>query len=216
MSDGSSSFQALAARIDRLEAQTRRLKVLLFVALVAVIVAGAAAGTVAQQRSISFKDSYGIVKVSADGLYLYDKHNVARMALYISNTDQPVMRLRDRNGKDRMFFGLTGSGDVPRMQYNDPAENERLYVGLTTQGTGQFQTYTAGGTNMTSIDDDQIRVSDDNGKQRIYLGVSSTLDPFLRMYNADSTVRLYAGIFTDGKAGFAAYDTDGTNTWSQP
>jgi hypothetical protein len=214
-----SSFYALEQRIDALERQTHRLKRLLFVFLVMVLALGSAAGTIAQQRALSFSNSTGKVRVDATGfalydsaghkrltlgfntanepgMYIWDKNGVDRLGAYMSAKGQPVFRLTDAAKNDRAFFGLTGDAHEPRISLEDASGNERFYVGLSTANSALL-------TMSTTSNKEVIRMQGSDA-------------PFLRFSDGTGTTRGYAGIFTDGSAGFASYNESGTQTWTAP
>ncbi len=165
----STTLVALAARVDSLERQSRRLKILLFTSLVLVLALGAAAGSIAQQTSVSFRDSSGSVKLSAAGLYFYDNHGAKRM-----------------------------------------------FVGLTTANTGLVRMFNASAVEETSLEEDFLKIRDTSGTERVFLGTSTSNDPIMRMYDSSHTERVYAGVYTDGSAGFSAFDSSGAAHWSSP
>lgn len=216
MTVDSSSLQALSERVSALERQSRRLKGMLVGAFALVLVLGGVSSTVAAQHSISFSGPSGIVKLSADGLWFYDKHGSPRLAEYIStDSHQPVIRMRDSKDRDAVYFGLT-SGERPRLSFLDSSNQERLFVGLTTENTGLVRTFTNAGKDQTSLEDDFLRIRDTSGTEQIYIGVSTDNSPILKMFDASHTERLYAGLYNDGKSGFAAYDSGGSAAWSSP
>lgn len=238
MSDAS-SFSSLDARIERLEGQIRGLKRLLLVALVGVVAAFGAGAAGAAQKALTFADAAGHTRVKIDAggvqmydasgarrvllgfnstghpsLYLEDPHGNYALGAYISDKEQPVIRLGDSQDKGRAYFGLTADQHEPRIEFDDAQENERLYVGLTTESSGLVRAFTSGGKNQTSLEDDKVTVTDGNGNERIYLGTSDSGDGILETYDSTDRERTYAGVFTDGKAGFQSYDTSGTADWN--
>lgn len=216
MTVDSSALLALSERVSALERQSRRLKGMLVGAFALVLVLGAASSTIAAQHSISFSGPQGIVKLSADGLWFYDKHGSPRLAEYMSaDSHEPVIRMRDAKDRDAVYFGLT-SGERPRLSFMDTSNNERLYVGLSTEETGLVRTFTSAGKDQTSLEDDFLRIRDTSGTEQLYIGVSSDNSPILKMFDSSHTERLYAGIYSDGKSGFSAYDSGGDSAWSSP
>lgn len=238
MSDAS-SFSGMDARIETLERQIRSLRRLLFVALAGVVAAFGAGAAGAAQRTLSFADSSGHtrVKIDAGGVqmydaagnrrilmgfnssgkpsfYLEDAHGNYPLGAYISNENQPVFRLADEHDKARAYFGLTADSHQPRIEFDDAQENERLYVGLTNQATGLVRSFTVAGKDQSSLEDDKLTITDDNGNERVYLGTSDSDDGIFELYDSNSRQRAYAGIYTDGAAGFQSYDTNGTATWN--
>lgn len=238
MSDAS-SYSALDARLERLERQTRSLKRLLILALAAVVVAFGAGAAGAAQKALTFTDSHGHtrVKVDAGGVQMYDAAGNRRMLLgfnttgnpslyledahgnyllgaYVSDKQQPVIRIADSNDKGRLYLGLTADQHQPRMEFDDAQENERLYVGLTTESSGLVRAFTAGGKEQTSLEEDKVQITDGSGNERIYLGTTSSGDGILKTFDSSDRERTYAGVFTDGKAGYQSYDASGTADWN--
>ena len=160
MSDA--SLMALTARVEALERQSRRLKVLLFGAFVLVLGLGAVSGTIAQQKSISFSDSTGSVNLSSAGLYFYDSSHKKRMfvGLTTSNTglirifntngeeetslEDTFLKIRDTAGTERVFLGTSTSND-PIMRMYDAQHTERIYAGVYTDNSAGFSAYDSSG-----------------------------------------------------------------------
>lgn len=238
MSDAS-AFSGLEARFDRLERQVRSLKRLLLLSLVGVVAAFGAGAAGAAQKALTFADAQGHarVKIDATGVQMYDAGGKRRVLLgfnttghpslyledgsgnyrlgaYISDKEQPVIRLADANDKGRAYFGLTADQHQPRIEFDDAQENERLYVGLTTSSSGLVRSFTAGGKDQTSLEEDKVTITDGSGNERIYLGTTDSGDGILKTYDSEDRERTYAGVFTDGKAGFQSYDTGGTADWN--
>jgi hypothetical protein len=238
MSDAS-SIPGLDARLDRLEGQVRSLKRLLLIALAAIVAAFGAGAASAAQKNLTFADAQGHtrVKIDASGIQMFDASGRRRMLVgfnqsakpsfylqdargnyvlgeYISDKDQPVIRLADEQNIGRAYFGLTADKHQPRIEFDDAQNNQRLYVGLTDESTGLVRTYTSGGKDQTSLEQDKIWVTDGSGNNRIYLGSSSSGDGILKMYDAGSRERIYAGVFTDETAGFQSLDGSGNVVWS--
>ncbi len=238
MSDAS-SISAVDARLERLEAQVRGLKRLLLIALAGVVAAIGAGAASAAQKSLTFADAQGHtrVKVDAGGFQMFDAAGHRRILLgfnqdskpsfylqdprgnyvlgaYISDKDQPVIRIADSHNAGRAYFGLTADQHQPRIEFDDAQNNERLYVGLTDQSTGLIRTYTSGGKDQTSLEEDKIWITDGSGNNRIYLGTSDSGDGILKMYDSSTRERIYAGVFTDATSGFQSLDAGGGVTWS--
>ncbi len=209
-------MQSLMTRVESLERRTRALNVFLFAGIVILLVLGAVSATVAQQRSLDFRGGTGHVKLSADGLYFYDKKGVARLAIYLSNQQEPVIRLKDASDRARSYFSLTADAETPRVEFDDTSGQQRLYVGLATEQTGLVRTFTKSGGIQTSLEDDFLRIRDSSGVEQLYLGVSTENKPMLKMWDASHTERLFAGVYTDGSSGFTAYNASGNSTWSSP
>jgi hypothetical protein len=236
----------LNGRVEMLERQVRTLKRLFFGAIAAAIVVAGGAGAFAQvqaqaqQQAMTWTNANGgSVKIDGTGvqmynsanqrvlllgfntsshpsLYLQDAKGNYRFGAYISDDDQPVIRMGDANDKARIYFGLTAQAHMPRIEFLDASENERLFVGLSTSSTGLLSMSTAGGTTQTQVSDDLINVTDGNGNKRVYLGTSSQGDGIMRLYDSANRERIYAGVYTNGNSGFSAMNAAGQTTWSSP
>jgi hypothetical protein len=147
-------------------------------------------------------------------MYLQDERGNYVYGAYISDKNQPVIRLADSQNTGRAYFGLTADKHEPRIEFDDAQSNERLYVGLTDTSTGLLRTYTSGGKDQTSLEEDKIWITDGTGNNRIYLGTSDSGDGILKMYDSSTRERIYAGVFTDTSSGFQSLDGSGNVTWS--
>ena len=238
MSDAPLSFAQLAARIEALESQTRRLKRLVLAFAVGALCLGTVATSVASQRSISFTGSNGTVRISAagfvlldksghkrltlgfnnanrPGMYLWDTNGIDRLGAYMSKDDTPVVRLTDSNNKDRAFFGLTAM-EKPRLEFDDTSETERLYVGLTTEDSGLVRTYSKDDKEEIALGNELLRIYDDAGTERAYIGLSTENTSMVKLWDAHHTERNFMGEYDDGSAGASSYNSSGTATWSSP
>lgn len=236
MSDAS-SFLELAARVEALERQTRRLKRLLLASAVAVLCAGTAATSVASQRNLSFSGANGSVRVSSSGLtlsdarghkrltlgfnganqpaiYVYDAKGVDRLGMYISDTDRPVIRLTDSHNVDRAYFELSGT-EKPRILFQDHAATERLFVGLASEDEGLFRTYSSGSQQEISLGDQLLSI-DVSGTERAYFGLSTSDTSIIKLWDKNHTERNFMGEYNDGTAGATAFNASGTAVWSAP
>lgn len=166
MTDGS-SLAALAARVDALERQAHRLKVLLFGAFVLVLALGAVSGTIAQQKAITFSDSTGSVNLSSAGLYFYDSNHKKRMFVGLTTSDTGLVRIfnsngqeetsledtflkiRDTAGTERVFLGTSTSND-PILRMYDSQHTERIYAGVYTDNSAGFSAYDSSGASHWS------------------------------------------------------------------
>lgn len=236
-----SSISALDARLAALERQIGTLKRLLLVALAGIIAAFGAGAAGAAQKSLQFADAAGRtrVKIDATGFKMYDGAGHSRIEIgfnapnkpsiylrdpggsyvlgaYISTADQPVIRIADSQNSGRAYFGLTADRHQPRIEFDDAKENERLYVGLTQESSGLVRTFSASGSHLTTLGEDQIAITDGNGNDRAFLGTTTEGDGLLKIYDSSTRERVYAGIFTSGDAGFEAMNGSGEATWTSP
>lgn len=238
MSDAS-SFSTLDQRLMRLERQVRTQRRLLVLAMAAVVAAFGAGAAGAAQKALTFTDTQGHVRMKIDAtglqmfdannkrrillgfnssgkpsLYLQDGHGNYRLGEYISDKDQPVLRMSDASDKGRLYIDLDSIG--PGVEFDDSSENPRLLVGLASDGSGIVHTITSSGKVGTALEDDKVTVTDSAGESRVYLGTSSSGNGILKIYDSGARERAYMGIFTDGNSGFQALDTNGNATWTSP
>lgn len=236
MSDAS-SFPQLAARVEALERQTRRLKRLLLASAVTVICAATAATGIASQRNLTFAGGDGSVRVSSSGftlsdsrghkrltlgfnssnqpaIYVFDANGIDRLGIYISDKGQPVIRLTDSRNVNRAFFGLTET-EKPRISFQDGTATERLFMGLSSEDDGLVRTYSTGSQEEISLGNQLLRI-DSSGTERAYFGISSNDTSIVKLWDKNHTERNFMGEFTDGTAGATAYNASGTAVWSTP
>jgi|GEM_PF-2697716 len=217
-----SSYDILAARIDRLEQQSNLLKRLLGISLVVILALFAGGATIAQQRQLSFSGPNGTVRVNGGGIALYDKSGrqrmilgwnefsqpalyyldgsgTARMALYLAQ-NHPVMRLYDRSGETRSDFGLTET-DKPTLTFYDAKHVERVHLA------------------QADLDHPYLRFYDAMHVERAFFGQSTTDNPLLELFDSSHTLRSFAGSYISGGNpvyGLFSNDSAGTTTWQVP
>jgi hypothetical protein len=234
-----SSYSAIDARLARLEGQVRTQRRLLVLAMAAVVAAFGAGAAGAAQKAFTFTDTQGHTRVKLDqtglqlfdangkrrillgfnssgkpSLYLQDAHGNYRLGEYISDKDQPVLRMSDASDKGRLYIDLDSFG--PGVEFYDTTENPRLLVGLASDGSGIVHTITSNGKVGTALEDDKVTVTDSSGADRVYLGTSSSGNGILKIYDSQARERAYMGVFTDGNSGFQALDSTGNATWTSP
>jgi len=192
-----STYDILAARIDRLERQSNVLKRLLAFSLIAGFALLCGTATIAQQRQLSFTSSNGTVRVSGAGLTLYDKSGRQRMILGWNSVSQPGLYYYDGSGTRRM--GLYLSDLVkPVMRLYDKSGTTRTEFSENIEGT-----------NM-------IKFFDASHVERAYFGQSTTDEPMVELFDTSHTLRSYTGAYTSGGYGFYINDSAGTTTWQTP
>jgi hypothetical protein len=233
MSD-TAAYEGLAARVDQLERQSRRLKRQLFAALVGLLCLGTISATTAQQRSISFSGPKGSVRIDAMGIHFLT-HGKERATLGYSKTyTTPSLRFTDAGGAERAYIGISSEDSALMQMYNtrgdksvslsgngvlyfyDDSGTKRLYLGTTTTGNGIVEIYNTSGSLQSELASDFLRLGDGSGTEREYIGVTTTDEAVVKLWDRSHTERNFMGEFTDGVAGFASYNTSGTSTWSSP
>jgi hypothetical protein len=229
------AYEGLAARIEALERQSRRLKRQLFAALVAVLCLGTVSATTAQQRSISFSGPKGTLRIDASGVHLLTINGKERALFgYTKASTMPAVRFMDQGGTNRLIVGLaTDNEGLVRMftrhdnvsvelggngalWFYDSSGTKRLFVGTTTAQSGDVQIYNASGTRQSELAPHFLRLGDDTGTERTYIGVTTENDSVMKLWDSGHTVRNVVGAFTDGTWGFASYDNAGYSHWSSP
>jgi hypothetical protein len=233
-----SVFLSVETRLAALERQVRVQKRLLVIAMVAVVAAFGAGAAGAAQKSLTFADAHGHtrVKIDASGFQMFDGSGQRRIVIGFNQVSQPSMYLQDEKGRYVLgayvsssrepvfhiadfdhngdaYFGFTQDDHRPRIDFEADG-HQRLFVGLSTQSSGLVRTFNASGHEQTSLENDKVWVTDDSGNTRVYLGTATSGDGILKLYDAESRQRIYAGVFTEGTSGFQAMDASGNVTWS--
>jgi hypothetical protein len=229
------AYERLAARVDALERQSRRLKGQLIAALVGLLCLGTVSATTAQPHAISFSGPKGTLRIDASGVHLLTSKG-REMALfgYTKASTIPAVRFMDASGTNRLVLGLTTVDDgMVRMfsrngneavtldgnqllDFFDNSGTKRMFVGLTTADTPELQMLNASGSQQTALSSTFLKLGDSGGMERGYLGVTTEGDTVLKLWDSSHTVRNVAGAFTDGSWGFASYNSYGNATWSSP
>jgi hypothetical protein len=228
-------YERLAARVEALERQSRRLKRQLFVALVALLCVGTVSATTAQQRAISFSGPKGTVRIDALGVHLLTSGGKERAVFgYTKLATIPALRFMDSGGVNRVIVGLDTETDGLVRMFNkrgyesvglsgnaslwfyDDSGTKRLFVGTNTASSGNITMYNSSGKLQTELEDDYLRLGDDTGTEREYIGVTTTNEAVVKLWDRYHTERNFIGTYTDGRAGYTAFDSDGTSTWSSP
>ena len=124
----------VAARIDKLERESRTLRRVSFVttlALVAVTAIGAAAvsGTTTS-KSFAIVDSSGRarVKLDAQGLHIFDSKGRERLSAVVNTSNQPAFRLADPTGLVRFRAYITPDND-PSLKFEDSHGKDQHELG---------------------------------------------------------------------------------------
>jgi hypothetical protein len=235
------SFSDLEQRLVKLERRVRVQQRLLVGAVAAAIIASAAGLGAAKQKTMTFADAQGHKRVQIDdtgvqmydpsgtrrvllgfnkykkpALYLQDSRGVERFAAYISDQNEvPTIDLSDADDNDRMFLDVS-KGGLPGIEFDDSTKRPRLLVGLADDQSGIVHTITTGGKVGTALEDQALTVSNPQGDDRVYLGISDAGNGILKIYDSSARERLYAGLFTNGDSGFQTLDAGGTATWTSP
>ncbi|HVA27698.1 MAG TPA: hypothetical protein VNF68_05930 [Candidatus Baltobacteraceae bacterium] len=234
-----SDLLSLQRRIEALERRTTSLRRMLVITLGLFVIAATIATTQAQQKSVTFADSAGHVRVriNADGFHLYDAKGVTQLVLGSSTSNHPVLAYYDGSGAQRMRVGFSTfpyidmagpngkdlieltADSSPRAMIFDSSNTERLYMGMTSENDPLLRMYSGAGHQTMALEGQDkpfLRFNQGDGTERGYLGVATEGSSMLKLFSTDGTERAYAGEFTDGTSGFASYNASGTATWSSP
>lgn len=211
----------VAARIEKLERESRRLKIVSFtttLALVAVTAIGAAAvgsGTVTSKPfTIVDKTGHARVKLDALGLHIFDAKGRERLSAIVNEYNQPAFRLADPTGLVRFRAYITPKND-PSIKFEDEKNNDRMWLDLSS-----MDFYDKAGNDrlvvgMTAQDPSPlVRFFSPAGKTLMTLESGSA--PFIRFFDSSGTKRGYFGIYDDGSSGAQFWNSSGTSVWSSP
>ncbi|HEY8320557.1 MAG TPA: hypothetical protein VIG46_02030 [Candidatus Baltobacteraceae bacterium] len=190
----------LADRIDRLEAQTARLRGdasrmrLLAGLACAALVAVTAVGATAVTRSASplaFADGSGHTRLRLDagGVHVFDAAGKERILIGFNTKGQPAIHINDKYGTERESLYLDSTQE-PTFALFDKSQNERaqFYVGN---------------------DDGSARISLDgaDGSTRFYVHANDL--PYLTLGDKSYNQRAYLGLTTEGSGLLRMRDTNG-------
>jgi len=211
----------VAARIDKLERESRVLRRVSFVttlALVAVTAIGAAAvsGTTTS-KALAIVDSSGRarVKLDAQGLHIFDSKGRERLSAVVNTANQPAFRLADPTGLVRFRAYITPDND-PSLKFEDNHGKDRFWLDLNS-----MDFYDAGGhdrlfVGMGTGDIPFMRVYDHTGTERLVVGGAAAESPVLKIFDGSHTERGFFVMYSDGASGATFWDSAHTTTWSSP
>jgi hypothetical protein len=243
MADSSLSPET-AARIDKLERESRMLKRVSLVttlALVAVTAVGAAAGSGALRASqLSIVDSSGStrVKIDARGLHLLDPSGKERLAAaFDKKSNEPSFKLFDAGGSARLSAYMAKSnayvalddahytrailglvdGKYPQLWFGDSNGDRRVEIGMTdVAASAPYVGLNMKKTQTITLGPYGLSVQDLKGVRRAYIGISSAFLPEISIQDASKNERGFFGMYADGTSGAFLKNASGTATWSVP
>ena len=185
----------LADRLDRLEAQTARLrrdasrmKLVAGLACAALVgVTGIGAAAVSHTASpMAFTDSAGHTRLRLDagGVHLFDAAGKERILVGFNTKGQPAIHINDKYGTERESLYLDAEQEPVLAQF-DKSENTRAqyYVSNTDQ-SAQILLEGADGTSRFYVhanDLPYLAFGDKGYNQRAYLGLTTQGSGLLRM-----------------------------------
>jgi len=235
----------IAARLDKLERESRTLRrvcLAITLALVTVTAIAAAAGSgVLRASQLSIVDSSGStrVKIDAQGLHLLDASGHERLsAAFDKKSGEPSIKLLDSAGTEhlnaymvksnaylalddahytRAILGLV-NGKYPQLWFGDASGNRRLQIGMTDD-TNSVPYVGLGNTKSTqtaTLGPYGLSIQDLKGIRRAYIGTSSTFLPTIEIFDASKNERGFLGMYADGTSGAFLKNASGTATWSVP
>jgi hypothetical protein len=156
------TLEALTARLDRLERQSRRWQRLAGLAA-AIVGASVLLGAVPHKREKAPQE------VRATRFILLDGADRPRAELSTLAEHQPRLTLADADGKPRLVLELSPHGE-PSIGLLDAAGHRRFAVSLDLYGT-------------------LLRIADDAGQLRAALAVPAAGEPELELVGRDDRVR---------------------------
>ena len=186
---------ALAERIDRLEAQTERLRCdasrmrLLATLACAALVAVTAVGATAVTRSASplaFADTKGHARLRLDagGVHVFDAAGKERILIGFNTKGQPAIHINDKYGTERQSLYLDTAQEPIFAQF-DKNQNERAeYYVSNDDGSARISLDAADGSTRFYVhanDLPYMTFGDKGYNQRAYLGLTSEGSGLLRM-----------------------------------
>jgi hypothetical protein len=149
-------------------------------------------------------------------LYLYDSSGKERVFLGTATDENGTLKIWDSAGRERLYAGVTSNHNDGNIQFFDTNGKTQVELASTflriKDDSGNEKVYLGDSTDNAPI----MRMSDGAGAERVYLGVSTGGDSQLQLFDATHTERNFMGVYTDGSAGFSAYNASGTATWSVP
>lgn len=211
----------VSARLEKLERESRRLRILSFattLALVGVTAIGAAAvgtGTVTSKPfTIVDKSGHARVKLDALGLHIFDPKGRERLSAVVNQYNQPAFRLADPTGLVRFRAYITPGND-PSIKFEDGHDKDRMWLDLSS-----IDFYDTSGNDrlVVGVTDKEaapiIRFFTPSNKTLLSLEGGDAA--FIRLYDSTGTKRGYFGMYNDGSSGAQFWNASGTSTWSSP
>jgi len=203
---------SMAERVQRLEAQTTRLRrdnarIKVFAGIVAVALAGTVAlGATAVNKSatpLAIADGNGTtrVRIDAAGVHLYDVNGKQRAKLGFTERAQPSFDILDSGGTTRESMYLTADSRPVFTQF-DGNGNPRAWYFLEKAGYGVMDLTSKDKTDRVYISGDEsgshIAIGTGGTTNRAYLGISSEGGTILRLRGSNGNERAYLGETTEG------------------
>ncbi len=201
--------ELLAARLDALESQNRRLRrtVVALGAGVAVLVAlGTTRTAIAKDPKI----------IDCQKVRLMDAKDNCRGVFGLSNDESPVFALLSTDGKARVVLTLDAEGN-PSFGFTDKKEKARLSLALTDSGPavvlknkdddGGLSIVSAAGETGMVLQDAKARLSTVLNKDNVTL---------LVFKDGAEKPRAYIGTDSDGKPEMKFLDGEGKELWKKP
>lgn len=183
-----SPMDVVARRLERLERENRRLKgagTALVLGLVAILLMGQALpkGRTVEAEKFVLKDKAGKIRAvlgegpdDERGLIVYDQNQRPRAMVAMDQNDEPMVRLVNEAGVDRVFLypsiGVRVQGDGPSASLGVPYGNEPT-----------------------------LQLTDKDGWTRAALVLTATnTAPILKFLDPRGNTRAWIGAMADGKA----------------
>ena len=201
-------LQTVVERLEKVEAQNRRLKwagVLVVVVVCAVVLMGQASPKkrVVEAERFILRDAGGNMRawlgVDAKnwvGLSLFDKDEKPRVGLTVYADGSADLKLRDAEGTLRAGLEASADGKTNLVLY-DVEERGRVGLFVLGDGLGGLSLYDAEGKNRVALGVESdggpyLSFFDAGGKRRIGLNTTSDL-PRVALNDADGVLRAVLG-----------------------
>ncbi len=192
----------LAARLDRLEAQNRRLRLMSAAALLAVA-SGVLMGWAAPQDEV----------VWAGQFILLDGNQKKRAELSTDENHAPLLEFFDEAGRVRAEIGTLANGQ-PISRFRDAGGRTRMQLEVGASG-GVWSLWDAAGKKLAGFGTNEagrpvLHLNDlETGNSRLALYMADE-GPFLGLYNPDGGQRAALNIIEDGSPMLHMWDAAGT------
>ena len=224
--NGNRDVDRLTVRLDRLEAQNRKMKALAaaVVALAAVLLLGQAApgGEVIEGREIILKDDAGKTRVLLSASHsgqpliaLTDDTGEIRAGLTMKKGG-PGLFLRNADGKEELRVALDPSG--PALMLSDSSQVVRTGLAMIDGRPGLFLRDANRKQRLSLTLQDMgpaLFLMDQNETTRMGLLINRKGDPNILVQDPLGRAKMLLGVSRKG-AGFAIYDRIGELVYARP
>lgn len=193
-------------------------------ALTGGILGGAIASRLAPAEGLARASSHGMhsmKEVKAQKFVLEDSDGTDRGIIQVNSRGFAGIELDDASGRDRAEFHVSSEGTAS-ITFYDADGSKRVQLGSTPEGRDGLAIFASGGRQLASFsvsEDNQSSVTlyDPNtGVARVGLGVATSGEPALALYDENGHDRAELHVNTNGKPGLALADETGKTTAGLP